>query len=79
MEPDAETRAKHQAEPGSLVEEWWIDVSKPEGSRTIQADTQSTNLGSWVLTEPGPPSREHAALGPRPRTHLQQNTSLVFM
>ena len=61
---------KHHAKPGSLVEEWGIEVSKLEGSRTPQEDPESTNQRPWQLTEPEPPTREHAGAGPRPPTHL---------
>lgn len=55
----------------SRVEKWRIDVSKLEGSRTPKEESQeSTNLGTWELTETEPAAREHADSGPRPSARL---------
>lgn len=48
------------------------------GSRTLQEDhPESTKLGSWGITEPGPPIRGHAGAGPRLTTDLLQMCNLV--
>ena len=45
----------------SLLEEWQIEVSKLDGSRT-QKDPESTKLKPCRHTEPGPPTREHSGI-----------------
>jgi hypothetical protein len=52
------------------VEELGIEMNKLEWSRALQEDLQSTNLGPWRLTEPGPPTREHVVVGPSPCTFV---------
>ena len=42
------------------MEEWEIEVSMLEGSRTPQEDPKSISLGPWGLIESWPPTREHA-------------------
>jgi hypothetical protein len=61
MEADAETPAKHQAEPGKS---FWRRGRRIEGDRgvedTTRKPTDSTNLGPQGLTETEPTTREHA-------------------
>ena len=59
--------AKHQVEPGESCgrvrdRSWQAGGVKD----TTRRPTESTNLKSWSLTEPGPPTREHARARPRP-------------
>jgi hypothetical protein len=70
-EADGET---HRQTSGRV----WVTCERM-GDRTEQAGeikdttrrpTESTNMGPWGLTEPGPPTREHAGAGPRPPTLL---------
>jgi hypothetical protein len=53
------------------VEEWGIELSKLEGSRTPQEDLKkSTNLGPWGLMETELPNKDHSGDGPRHPTHM---------
>ena len=73
METDAETpQSNIRQSLGSLVEEWEIELSEQEGSRTPQGFLQSqvTWASGGSLTETEPPSKRHAGAGPRPPTHL---------
>jgi hypothetical protein len=55
----------------SLMEEWELEISKSEGSRTPQVDPQSQlNWDLWELIDPEPPSRDHARADYRLHTHL---------
>jgi hypothetical protein len=62
------SRAKHQAEFGSLVGH---SIEKARGAKdTTKRPSESINLGPWGLTETEPPTKEHAGTGLRPHTHL---------
>ena len=46
-------------------------IEQAEGVKDIKRrPTEPTNLGPWGLTEPGPPTREHAGPGSRPPTYF---------
>lgn len=44
--------------PGNPVEEGKEGLQEPEGPRTLQENTESTDLGSWGLTESELPTIE---------------------
>jgi hypothetical protein len=54
----------------SLVEEWGIELSKLEGSRTLQEDPQIQLAWDHGGSPSRPPSREHAGTGSRSPIHL---------
>jgi len=62
------------------VEEWAIELSEPEGSRTPQGrPTELANLDPWRLTGTEALAKDHAGAGSRQLTHLEQMCSVVFM
>ena len=64
---------------GTVIEEWGIEVSKSEGSKTTQKKTtESTNLGPWGLRV-WAPTRVDVGAVHRPLTYWHQMYSLVFM
>lgn len=56
-----------------FVEEWGIELSKPEG--TVK---NTTRRPTWGLIENNLPTKEQAGAVPRTPTHLYQIYSLVF-
>jgi hypothetical protein len=65
------TTAKHQAEPGESygrVEDRNEQVGGVKN--TIRRSTESTNLGPWGFTEPGPPTSKHTGTESRLPTYL---------
>jgi hypothetical protein len=62
---------KHKIE---LRESCGRNRGRIEGVREVKDTTRrprgSSNLGPWDLTEPEPPTKEHAGAGPRPSVHL---------
>jgi hypothetical protein len=71
METDAET----QSHTSGRAHESWRRVGDRIGQAggvkdTTRRPTESSNLGPWGLTVTGPPTKEHAGVGPRSPTHL---------
>jgi hypothetical protein len=63
--------AKYQAELGESYGRVGDRSEQTRGVKdTIIRPTETTNLGAWGLTEPGPPTREHAGAEPRTPKHL---------
>ena len=72
--------AKHQAELKESCGRVGDRIERAGEVKDItRRPTESSNLSPWGLTETEPPTKEHACVGPRPPTHLQQIYSLVFM
>jgi hypothetical protein len=71
METDAEI---HSQTLGRAQENLYKSEGRIVGDRKIKntsrRPTESTNLGSWGLTETKPPMKEHAWARPRPPIHF---------
>jgi hypothetical protein len=63
--------AKHQAKlKGVLCGRRGNRIKLARGVKDTTRHTRSTNLGPWGLTEPGPPTKEHAGARLRAPSHL---------
>jgi hypothetical protein len=55
---------KHQSELRESCGRVGDKTERAKGVKDTRRPTESTNLGSWGLTETEPPTKEHAGAGP---------------